>query len=60
MTTSVQHVYDDLTLWQVVALSDNDVIAIEKSWDELRDDCLIWMDMVHAQNINPTTASQFR
>ena len=60
MTTSVQHVYDDLTLWQVIALTDDDVSAIQKSWDELRDDCLIWMDMVHAQNINPMTASQFR
>ncbi|KAH0285474.1 hypothetical protein M436DRAFT_85317 [Aureobasidium namibiae CBS 147.97] len=60
MTTSVQRVYDDLTLWQVIALTDDDVSTIQKSWDELRDDCLIWMDMVHAQNINSMTASQFR
>ncbi|KAF2224663.1 hypothetical protein BDZ85DRAFT_272766 [Elsinoe ampelina] len=57
MALSVQTLSDDVGLWKTVALTQDDVAAIQGSWDDLRDECLEWMDMVHGQGINPVTRS---
>ncbi|KAG8627290.1 hypothetical protein KVT40_004773 [Elsinoe batatas] len=57
MALSVQTLSDDVGLWKTVALTQDDVAEIQGSWDDLRDECLEWMDMVHGQGINPVTRS---
>ncbi|KAH0172301.1 hypothetical protein KCU67_g1787, partial [Aureobasidium melanogenum] len=58
MTKTVQDVYDDLSMWKEIALTNDDVKSIQQSWTDLREDCTVWMDMVHGQNINPVTGSR--
>ncbi|EMR90785.1 hypothetical protein BcDW1_558 [Botrytis cinerea BcDW1] len=57
MATTLQNVNDNIDIWKEVALTKDDVAEIQKSWDEVKDDCLVWMDMVHGQGINPVTMS---
>ncbi|TEY44880.1 hypothetical protein BOTCAL_0342g00040 [Botryotinia calthae] len=58
MATTLQNVSDNVDIWKEVALTKDDVAAILKSWDEVKEDCLVWMDMVHGQGINPVTMSE--
>lgn len=58
MATMSQNISDNADIWKEVALTKDDVVAIQKSWDEVKDDCLVWMDMVYGQGINPVTMSE--
>lgn len=58
MATMLQNMSDNVDIWKEVALTKDDVVAIQKSWDEVKDDCLVWMDMVHGQGINSVTMSE--
>lgn len=53
MATELQDLINDIDLLRTLNLSDNDVRGIARSWEEVKEFCLNWMDAVNAQGIRP-------